>query len=127
MNSCCLAKQDVNLYNIYMANKPNNFGLKLLVAAEVESKYLYDWFPCLGKDSTRSRDVSAPTSVVMKLMSPLFKKGYNVTCDNYSTSLDLTLQLAKQHCSLVATTGHNRSKVPTVLKEIQPLHQSTIL
>ena len=111
----------------YMANKPDKFGLKFWMAAEVESKYLYNGFPYLGKDSTRSGDVSVPTDVVMKLMSPLFKKGYNVTCDNYFTSLDLTLRLAEQHCSLVGTIRQNRREVPTVLKETQPLHESTIL
>ena len=74
INSCCLAKQNINLYNIYMTNKPDNFGRKFWVAAEVESKYFYNGFPCLGKNSTRSGDVSAPTDVVTKLMSPLFKK-----------------------------------------------------
>ena len=67
--------------------------------------------------------MSAPTDVVMKLMSPLFKKGYNVTCDNSFTFLDLTLQLAKQHRSLVGTISRNRGEVSTVLKEIQPLHE----
>ena len=110
-----------------MANKPDNSGPKFWVAAEVESKYLYNRFPCLGKNSTRSGDVSASTDVVMKLMSPLFKKRHNVTCDNYFTSLDFTCQIAKQHCSLVETIRQNRREVPTVLKEIQPLHESTIL
>ena len=57
-----------------MANKPDKFGLKFWMAGEVESKYLYNGFPYLGKDSTRSEDVSVPTDVVMKLMSPLSKK-----------------------------------------------------
>ena len=64
-NCCCLAKQDVNLYNIYMTNKPDNFGPKFWVAAEVESKYLHNGFPCLRKNSTRNGDVSAPTDLVM--------------------------------------------------------------
>ena len=59
----------------YMANKHDKFGLKFWMAAEVENKNLYNGFPYLGKDSTRSGDVSVPTDVVIKLMSPLFKKG----------------------------------------------------
>ena len=50
-----------------------------------------------------------------------------MTYDNYFTSLDLTCQHAKQHCSLAGTIRQNRREVPTVLKEIQPLHESTIL
>ena len=64
-------------------------------------------FPYVEKDESRSDDVSVPTDVVMKLMMPLFKKGHNVTSDNYFTSLDLCLRLAKQGCSLVGTIRSN--------------------
>ena len=57
------------------------------MAVDIESKYLYDGFPYLGKDWTRCGDASLPTDVVMKLMISLFSQGFNVTCDNYFTSL----------------------------------------
>ena len=55
------------------------------MAVDVESKYFYNGFPYLGKNEARSNDVSVPTDVVLKLMDPLFRKGDNVTCDNYFT------------------------------------------
>ena len=68
-----------------MENKPDNFGLKFWMAVDVKSKYFYNSFPYLGKNEARSIDVSILTDVVLKLMDPLFKKGYNVTCNNYFT------------------------------------------
>ena len=66
-----------------MENKPNKFGLKFWIAVDVESKYFYNGFPYLGKNEVRRNGVSVPADVVPKLIDPLFKKGYNVTCDNY--------------------------------------------
>ena len=84
-------------------NKPNKFGIKFWMAVDVESKYLYNGFLYLGKNLTRSGDASLPKDLVMKLMIPLFRQGFNVTCDNYFTSLDLSLRLAKRQCSLIST------------------------
>ena len=73
----------------YMANKPNKFGIKFCMVANVETKCLFNCFPYVGKDESRSGDVSVPTDVVMKLMMLLFNKDHNVTSGNYFTSLDL--------------------------------------
>ena len=94
------------------------------MASDVESKYLhvYNGFSFLGKDWTRSGDASLPTDVVMKLMIPLFSQGFNVTCDNYFTSLELLLRLTKRQCSLVGTIPANRRKIPDLLKNGCTLH-----
>ena len=111
----------------YMANKPDKFGINFWMAVDVETKYLFDGFLYVGKDESRSDDVSVPTDVVMKLMMPLFKKGDNVTSDNYFTSLELGLWLAKQGCSLVVTMRSNRREIPNNLQETYSLHKTTIV
>ena len=85
----------------YMADKPDKLGLKFWIAVDVERKYFYNGFPYLGKNEARSDDVGVPTDVVLKLMDPLFKRGYNVTCDNYFTSLPLSLKLAQNTAVLL--------------------------
>ena len=77
----------------YMANILDNFGLKFCLAVDLENKYLFNGFPYVRNDDTRSSDMSVPTDVVLKLMAPLFQQGYSVTCDNYFISLDLALKL----------------------------------
>ena len=49
------------------------------MAVDVETKYLFNEFPYLGKDESRLDDASVPTSVAMKLMGALFVRGYNFT------------------------------------------------
>ena len=67
-----------------------------------------------------------PVTVVIKLMQPLFNHDYNVTCDNFSTSLDIAVRLAKEKCSLVGTIGKNRRDFSSLLhaaKAKQQLHE----
>ena len=85
-----------------------------------ESKYLYNGFPYLGKDKTKDILMSVPTNVVMK---PLFKHGYNVTCNNFFTSLDVAARLAKGKCSLV---GYNGRKLPRRSNIWMTLHCSKL-
>lgn len=40
-------------------------------------------------------------------MKPLFKKGYNVTCDNFFTSLKLARDLLAEKTTLVGTVRRN--------------------
>ena len=109
-----------------MANKPDKFGL-FWMAVDAKSKYFYNGFPYLGKNEARSNDVSVPTDVVLKPMDPPFKKGYNVTCDNYFMSLPLSLKLAQNNCSLVGTIRHNRKEIPNILKTKRKLHDTVIV
>ena len=111
----------------YMANKQDKFGIKFWMGVDVETKYLFNGFPYVGKDESRSGDVSVPTDVMMKLMMPLFKKSHNVISDNYCKSLDLSLLRAKQGCSLVGTIRLNRRELPNNLRGICSQHDTTIV
>ena len=86
-----------------MLNKPDKFGIKFWMAVDAETKYLYNSFSYLGTDESRDTSVSVPTYVVTKLMQTIFKRGYNVTYDNFFISLNITLRLAQQKCSIVGT------------------------
>ena len=57
-----------------MANKPDKFGLKFLMAVDVKTKYLFNGVPYLGKNDFRLDDVSVPTRVVIKLMNRHYLK-----------------------------------------------------
>ena len=109
----------------YKANKPDKFGLKFWLSVDVENKYLFNDFPYVGKDNTRSSDMSVPTDVVLKLMAPLFQQGFNVTCDNYFTSLGLALKVEKK-CNLVQTLSQNRTEVPEERKKKKELHETEV-
>ena len=100
-----------------MPNKPDMFGIKFWMAVDAETKYLFNSFPYLGKEEDRDTSVSLPKYVVTKLMHSIFKRGYNVTCDNFFTSLDVALHLADQKCSMIVTVRYNRRKLAKAAKK----------
>ena len=111
----------------YMANKPDKFGIKFWILVNNDTKYLCNTFPYLGKDELRSANESLPENVVMRLMSPYFNKGRNVTTDNF-TSSSLARTLKAKDTSIVGTISHTRREIPAVLAmERAPLHETTLL
>ena len=101
-----------------MANKPDKFGITFWMAVDVETKYLFNGFPYVGKDERRSGDVSMPTGIVMKLMMPLFKKGHNVTSDNYFTSLDLVCGWQNKAAALSVRSNRTKGKYQTICEKL---------
>lgn len=73
-----------------MPNKPNKFGIKFWGAADVDTKYMLNGYPYLGKDPSHPATQSLRESVVLKLTEAFLGKGRNVTTDNFFTSLPKT-------------------------------------
>ncbi len=104
----------------YMPNKPDRFGIKFWILAEVKSKCCLNVKPYTGKDDGRIESLG--THVVMSLMQPYFQRCYNVTVDNLFTSRDLAEKLQQKRTSLVGTVRQNRRELPPLPK--LSLHES---
>jgi len=113
----------------YMPNKPDKFGIKLWALVDVETKYFLNGFFYLGKDEERDPHNSLSYHVVMKLCQPFSHKGYNITCDNFFTSLSLAKELKKKCFSIVGTIRTNRRELPNVSKNDEKfgLHDTKVL
>ena len=109
-----------------MPNKADKFEIKFWMAVDVKTKYFYNSFPYLRKDESRDTFVSLPSYVVTKLMQPIFKRCYNVTCDNFFTSLDVALRLAEQMCSIVGIVRQNRRELSQGAKRQQQQHETSL-
>lgn len=101
----------------YMGNKPDKFGIKFWLAADVRSKYMLNGAPFLGKEEARSRGQLVGESVVLKLAEPFLGKGRNITTDNFFTSLKLATALQAKKTSLVGTMGKSKRELPPSAKE----------
>jgi hypothetical protein len=95
----------------YIPNKPDKFGIKFWVLADLKTKYCLNIMPYLGKDETRVSGLGS--HVVMSLMEPYFGRGYNVTTDNFFTGLDLARKLQQKKTSIVGTVRNNRREIPS--------------
>ena len=92
----------------YMVNKPDKFGIKFWLLTDAQSKYLCNGKPYLGKDPS-----DLPGDVCLTLLQPYYKKGYNVTTDNYFTSLKLAEELKQKKTTILGTIRKQRREVPS--------------
>ena len=97
----------------YMGNKPDKFGIKFWLLADAQSKYLCNGIPYLGSDPSQSRCSDLPGDVCLTLLQPYYKKGYNVTTDNYFTSLKLAEELKQKKTTILGTIRKQQREVPS--------------
>lgn len=113
----------------YMPNKPDKYGLKFWMLVDVDTKYVINLNPYLGKQERNERgDVPLAESVVLKLIQPVRRHGYNICCDNFFTSLPLAEKLAMQHkISIVGTIRKNRRELSESMTSAikGKIHEST--
>ncbi len=87
----------------YIANKPDKFGIKFWLLADVHSKYLMNRFPYFGKDEHRPNSQPLSEYVVLRLMAHYLDKGRSVTTDNFFTSCKLAEKLKVRKTTIVGT------------------------
>lgn len=102
----------------YIANKPDKFGIKFWLCVDVDSKFVLNGFPYLGKDESRPQNQSLGESVVMRLVEPFANAGRNVTTDNFFTSLSLANNLLAKRTTIVGTLNRARREVPPSVKSL---------
>ena len=101
MKNCCP-------FIAYIPNKPEKFGIKFWLLIEVESKYVVNLQPYLGAQEKESRQgVPLSQDVVLRLVSPVKSKGYNITTNNFFTSIALAEKLKAIATNVLGTVSAN--------------------
>ena len=110
-----------------MPNKPDKFGIKFWMAADVKTMYMLNSFPYMGKDDSRPAGVTLGEQVVLRLLEPYRKTGRNVTTDNFFTLVNLAKTLRQQGISIVGTVNRIRKEIPQEIKKIkEDLHTTKV-
>ena len=132
MNSYFYKRLDAGLFNtcrIKLRNVESSSGWQLMQRQNTSTIAFRIWEKMRAGETC----VNLPTYVVTKLMKPIFKHGYNITCNNFFTSLDVAQHLAVQKFSIVGTVRQNRRKLPqaankssTKLSCLPPLKQQPL-
>ena len=96
-----------------MPNKPDKFGIKFWILASLQSKYILNGFPYLGKELTAplQRGELQGEYVVKKLLEPYYGVGHNVTTDNFFTSTKLGEFLLSKKTTLIGTVKKKQKKL----------------
>lgn len=109
----------------FMPNKPDKYGLKFWVLVEVLSKYVVCLSPYLGKDPSGIVTKDLGEKVVLDLIYKSgIGKGYNVTGDNYFTSVQLAQKLLQKGISYVGTLRRTKKEVCPKMLNKKRLHET---
>ena len=96
----------------YMPKKPDKYGLKIWLCVDVDSHYVFNAFPYLGRQPTEKRQTQIGAKVVLELLKPLYGSGRNVTMDNFFTTVLLAKELQAKNLSLIGTLRKNKPEIP---------------
>ncbi|GLD46315.1 piggyBac transposable element-derived protein 4-like protein [Lates japonicus] len=106
-------------FRMYIPNKPAKYGIKLVLANDVHSKYLLEGIPYLGKQVTQPQGGQSLGHYFTKELTKQYHQtNRNVTTDNWFTSVPLAIDLL-EICgmTLVGTVKANKREIPHVMKE----------
>ena len=96
----------------FMSNKPDKYGVKFWILADVETKYVSNIDVYLGaQEKEQHGGVPFAESVVVNLCKHIKRKGYNTKCDNFFTSLSVAEKLARDKLSIAGTIRKNRREL----------------
>ncbi|XP_029949691.1 piggyBac transposable element-derived protein 4-like [Salarias fasciatus] len=99
------------------ATKPDKFGMKFWVACDMQTKYVCNMIPCLGKDPSRATGVRVGEDAAMKLMQPFLDKGRTVITKDFFMSLGLAEQLLQQKTTVLGEMNKVRRELPGSAKQ----------
>ena len=96
----------------YIPSKPDKYGIKIWICADVKTCYVYNCMPYLGRQPGELRQENVGAKTVCALLEPLYNSGRNVTVDNFFTSVPLANELLSKKITLVGTLRKNKTEIP---------------
>ena len=73
----------------YMPKKSDKFSMKFWLATNVQTKYLLNGYPYLGKDESRPAEETESEHDIFRLIKPYYSTKRSLTMDNVFTSVKI--------------------------------------
>lgn len=101
---------------MYMPKKPDKFGLKHWALCDATNSYCLNLQLYSGRGKNQPRDENQGQRVVLELTDYL-PSGYNITTDNFFTSIPLAIELLSRpnKMTIVGTLKLNKQQIPKEL------------
>ena len=101
-------------FKMYIGNKPDKFGLKIIMLCDANTWYMCDAFVYTGKEENISREPLAQ-QYLLKLTQFIHGTNRTVVCDNWFTSIPAAQKLLENNITLVGTLRANKPEIPEVM------------
>lgn len=107
-------------FKMYLPNKPDKYGLKIVMMCDAKTYYMCSAIPYTGKDPNRNpQDGSIPTQYVMKLSKIIAGTNRNITMDNWFSSFELAQKLLENKLTMVGTLRKNKREIPIQFLDVK--------
>ncbi|XP_055918701.1 uncharacterized protein LOC129950807 [Eupeodes corollae] len=110
-------------FKMYMPNKPGKYGVKIFWIVDAKTNYPLQGEIYVGQQPGENRSEGISHQLVMRLAEKYLDKGYNITTDNYFTSVPLALNLMTRKTTTVGTIKSNKPQLPKLCKQ----HKKNVL
>uniref|UniRef100_A0A1A8U1F2 PiggyBac transposable element-derived protein domain-containing protein n=1 Tax=Nothobranchius furzeri TaxID=105023 RepID=A0A1A8U1F2_NOTFU len=111
----------------FMPKKTFKFGIKFWLAVDVDTKYIFNGYPYLGKDPSHPTTQRLGEDVVLTLMEPVLGEGRNVTTDGIFTSLHLAHTLLEKNTSLLGIITKNKISLPLSVHQKAHIYDTKVM
>lgn len=103
-------------FRMYLPNKPDKYGLKIVMLCDSGSKYMVDAMPYLGK-GTVTGNLPLGEYYAKELTKSIHGTNRNKTMDNWFTSVPLAKSLFQKpyNLTVVGTLRSNKKEIPSEL------------
>ncbi|XP_071051094.1 piggyBac transposable element-derived protein 4-like [Onthophagus taurus] len=100
-------------FRMYIPNKPDKYGLKLVLMCDNATKYMVDAIPYTGK-TLNSEGLPQAKFFVKKLSTTCHGSNRNITVDNWFNSVPLATSLLEDpyKLTIVGTLKKNKREIP---------------
>nr|CAH7763283.1 unnamed protein product [Callosobruchus chinensis] len=98
-------------FRMYLPNKPEKYGIKIVMLCDAKTFYMLSAIPYIGKED-RQNTLPIPSQYVLELSEPIHRTNRNITLDNWFTSVGLTNSLIEVGLTVVGTLRKNKPEIP---------------
>lgn len=96
----------------YMPKNSHKLNIKSWLATDMQSNYLLNGFPYLGKDEKRTCGRAIGEHATFCLMEPYYNTGRNMSMDNFCSSLKLVKQMINAVINCVGRINSLKREIP---------------
>lgn len=102
---------------VYIANKPDKYRIKIVTCNDVQTSYMLNAEPYVGRVETTKGD-TVPSYYIKTLSESIHNSQHNVTCDNWFMSVKIVQEMKNNYSLLmVGTLRKNKPEIPATFTQ----------
>ncbi|XP_055910786.1 uncharacterized protein LOC129945151 [Eupeodes corollae] len=112
-------------FKMFMPNKPGKYGIKMFWIVDAVNSYPLRGEIYVGQQPCDNRSDGISHQLVMRLAERYLGMNYNITTDNYFTSVPLALELMSKRTTTIGTIKSNKPQLPKPFTPVDKIFKQT--